>query len=112
MGLNIGSQFIYDTIRSYLKRETKPTIEGLQRELASRLDVENANVRAEKIIQFLAKTGDIRISGSQVYASDSIFFKSAKNTKFSLRDNSSTITSKSSIHVGENAQIAGQGGQV
>ncbi|MFC1613138.1 hypothetical protein ACFL23_02285 [Patescibacteria group bacterium] len=110
LGLNISSSFVYDKVKSYFGKEKSPTIEGLKKELSSHLKIENANIKSDKIIQFLAKNGDISIDGTQIYASKSITMASNKGTQFSFGNNSSSKTDKSAIEAGRDAKIVGQGG--
>lgn len=112
LGLNIASNistsFIEGLIRRY--RDKNLTFDGLRNELVSHLNIENADIKADKIIQFLAENGNIDISSSQIYATKSIAISSSHNTKFSFGNNSTSRTDKSSIAVGHGAQIQGQGG--
>lgn|SRR3990167_3956518 len=110
IGINLSSSFIYDVVKSYFTKEKNPTIEGLKTQLSSRLNIENANIKADNIIQFLADHGDINISGSQIYASKSIMMASSQDTKFTFGNNSTSKTDKTSIEAGHGAQIQGQGG--
>jgi hypothetical protein len=110
LGINVSSNFVYDFIGKYFVNCKNPAIIGLQNELASRLNIENANIKAEKIIQFLAQKGDITIIGSNIYASESITMHSVAGSKFVLGQNSSSKTDRSSIDVGNGAKIMGRNG--
>lgn len=110
LGLGVTSSFIYERVRDYFSKNQNPTIEGLKNDLASHLSVENANVKADGIVEFLAKNGDIYISGSHIYASKSIIMDSSENTKFTFGNNSVSKTDKSSIEAGFGSQIVGNGG--
>lgn len=110
LGLNISSSFVYDVVKSYFKKETNHTVEGLKAELSSRLNIEGADIKSNNIINFLAENGDITISGTQIYASKSITMASSQGTKFTFGNNSKSTTDKSSIEAGHGAQIQGQGG--
>lgn len=110
IGINITSSFIYEKVRDYFTKESNPTIEGLTKELTCYLNIENADIQAKKIIQFLAEHGDINIVRSKIYASESIMMASSKSTKFTFGNDSSSRTDKSSIEAGRGAQIIGHGG--
>ena len=86
------------------------TVGGLRAELSSRLNIENANIKASNLIEFLANNGDIRIIGTQIYASNSITMASSPSAKFEFGDISASRTDKTSIETGRGAQIVGQGG--
>lgn len=110
LGINLASSFVYEKVRDYFKNGANPTVDGLKGELVSYLNIQDADIKAGKIVEFLAQKGDINISGTRVYASDSITMTSSRNTKFAFGDNSSSRTDKSSIKAGHGAQIVGQGG--
>lgn len=110
LGINLSSSFVYDVVKSYFTKETNPTLEGLKSELSSRLNIANTSIKSDNIIQFLANNGDITISGSRIYASNSVIMASSRNTKFTFGNNSTSKTNKSSIEAGHGAQIQGQGG--
>lgn len=110
IGMNVTASFLYEKVRNYFAKDPSPTIEGLTKELTCCLNITNADIQANKIIQFLAEHGDIHISGSKIYASESIVLASAKGTKFTFGNESTSRTDKSSIEVGHGSQIIGQGG--
>lgn len=110
LGVNLTSNFIYERVRDYFKQAQNPTVEGLKGALAATLNIENAEINAAKIVNFLAQSGDITISGTQIYAPDSITMESNKGTQFDFRNNSSSTTDKSSIRAGLGARIVGKNG--
>ncbi len=109
LGLGIASNTMYDFLKDFFTKNYKPDRLQLQNKLASFLDVQNANIIADKIITFLAQNGDIRINGTSIYANDSISMSSTKNTKFTFGNNSSSTTKNTKIEVGNGAFIQGQG---
>lgn len=110
LGVNISANVIYDVVKSYFAKESSPTREGLKSTISASLDIKNASIKAENIINFLAENGDIVISGSQIYASKSIMMASSKDTRFVFGNNSESKTDKSSIVAGHGAQIIGRRG--
>lgn len=110
LGLGVTSNAIYDFLKNFFAKTTKVDKTHLQNDLASFLNIQNATVVADKIITFLAQNGDIRIEGTYVYANNSIFMVSSKNTRFTLGNKSSTVTKNTKIDVGKGAFIQGQGG--
>ncbi|MDD5529503.1 MAG: hypothetical protein PHX21_05675 [bacterium] len=111
LGINLSSSVIYDVVKGFFTKEkTAYTKEELTTEISSRLNIENASIKANNIIDFLAQNGDINISGSQIYASESITINSSQGTKFTLKNNSTSKTNKSSIETGHVGQIIGQDG--
>lgn len=110
LGINLTSSFIYERVSGYFKKVNAPTTNGLKSVLASSLNIENAEINASRIVDFLAQNGDIRIRGTRIYACNSITTASSKSTRFDFGDNSSSITDKSSIKAGSGARIVGAGG--
>jgi hypothetical protein len=76
----------------------------------SSLHIENAELKAESIIKFLAENGNIKIIGTNVYSGKSIEMKSEKNTHFIFGNNSVSSTPNSKIEAGKDAYIKGSGG--
>ena len=110
LGINLTSNFLYDIIKSFLQRTPDPTVDELKAEIQKHLKIENSQIIAAKIIDFLANKGDIIISGSSVFARESISFQSSKNTKFQIKNGSSSKTDQTSISVGKSGIISGSGG--
>jgi|APSaa5957512622_1039677.scaffolds.fasta_scaffold140175_2 hypothetical protein len=110
LGLSVDANAIYDFIKQYFLKTTSPTEKGLKDSLISALNIEGAEIASDTIIEFLAKNGDITISGSKIFANDSILLASYVGTKFQIKDGSSSKTNHTSIEVGENGSIMGQNG--
>ena len=109
LGLNISANAIYDFFRVSFSKSKDINVGELKKELVSFLNIKNADIIAERIINFLAVNGDIEIKGSRVFAKNSILYSSGRNTKFSLEESRSE-TEKTRIDVGKGAKIEGQGG--
>lgn len=110
LGIGLTSNAIYDFLKSFFTNNPEVNRSQLENSLASFLNIQNANIAADKIITFLAKYGDIRIEGTSIYANDSILMFSTKNTKFTFGNNSSSTTKNTKIEAGNGAFIQGQGG--
>jgi hypothetical protein len=110
LGLGITSNAVYDFLKDFFTKNSKADRLQLQNRLVSFLNVQNANIIADKIITFLAQNGDIRIEGTSIYANDSISMFSSQNTRFTFGNNSSSTTKNTKIDVGKDALIKGQGG--
>ena len=110
LGMGITSNIVYDFLKNYFGNNPEVNKSQLENSLASFLNIQNANVVAEKIINFLAQNGDIRIDGTSIYANDSISMFSTKNTKFTFGNNSSSTTKNTKIEAGNGAFIQGRGG--
>ncbi|MDP3742288.1 MAG: hypothetical protein Q8R15_03170 [Candidatus Micrarchaeota archaeon] len=110
LGVNVAGNFVYDTVRNYIAASTAPTRQELQSHIARQLNVIDAEIVADRIVDFLAQNGDILIQGTRIYAKDSITYQSSTGAKFELRDNVVSQTSKSSIIVGNGASVTGRGG--
>jgi ribosomal protein S24E len=110
LGINLASSAIFELIKIYFVKENDPTTEGLKETLASHLQIENADIAAENIVQFLATNGNITISGTKIYASKEITMASSKETSFEFGNNSSSKTDTTSVEAGHGAILKGQGG--
>ena len=109
MGINISSNLVYDFVKGIFPETKEVSGVELKKQLASFLSIKDAEIKAEKIINFMAEKGDIEIKGSMIFAKNSIFYSSTPNSKFSLEESSSE-TEKTRIDVGKDAKIEGQGG--
>lgn len=79
LGINIASSAMYDILKTALdKAESR---EQLTKRIASQLDILNANIAADRIIDFAAQNGDITIIGTSVYATERITIISTSGTK-------------------------------
>jgi hypothetical protein len=108
LGVNLASNAVYDLLKSALG--TSVTREQLVERIVSQLDITNASIAADRIIDFAAQNGDITISGTSIYAADSITMRSASGTKFTFGNNSSSKTSTTEITAGQGAIIEATGG--
>lgn len=110
LGVNIASSAIYDFLKQEFSKNQSLNKEKLTADLASFLELKNAEIVAEKIVTFLAENGDIKIEGTSIYANDSISMFSSRNTKFEFGNNSTSETRKTKISASTGAFIVGHGG--
>jgi len=110
LGLGITSNALYDFLKDFFSKNSKADRSQLENGLISFLNIQNANIVADKIIAFLAQNGDIRIEGTSIYANGSISMFSTRNTKFTFGSNSSSTTKNTKIEARNSAFIQGQGG--
>lgn len=110
LGLNVASNALYEIVRRYARSTPTPTAAGLKRELTSALNVLNAEVAADRIIEFLAHTGTITISGTQIFAAERITMASRPGTRVSFGGGSISRTNTTSIEAGYGARVEMQGG--
>ncbi|NGX56067.1 MAG: hypothetical protein K1060chlam5_00301 [Candidatus Anoxychlamydiales bacterium] len=108
-GVNIASSFIYDVARKFFQEQQDSSLQDFKNELSKSLEIENAEIISDSIIEFLAKNGDINISGSKIFAKESIFLTSSSGTKFQIKDGSSSKTEHNSVDVGKGS-ITGKNG--
>lgn len=109
-GINIASNAIYDFLKTTFSENETLNEAELKIKLSSFLNIQNSNIVADKIVNFLANNGDIRIEGTNVYANDSISMFSSKDTNFVFGNGSSSTTKNTKIEAGNGAFIQGQGG--
>ena len=74
------------------------------------LHVENAEVTAENIIQFLARNGNIQIVGSTIHSDQSIEMRSSPGTSLVFGNNSKSSTPTTQINAGQGTHIKMTGG--
>lgn len=110
LGINLTSNAIYDIVKNYFASTVQPTSDGLKDRLVSELRIDNANIKAESIIEFLARNGDISIQGTSIYSAKAIHMQSSKNTTLSFGNNSVSATDNTRIEAGHGAQIISSGG--
>lgn len=110
LGVNLTSSFIYDILKDFFQKQSQPSISDLKNELTNYIDVKNARVVSESIVEFLAKNGDITISGSKIFAKDTITMVSTAGTQFQIKDGSTSRTDHNFIDLGMGASITGQNG--
>lgn len=110
LSIGVTSSAIYDFLKNYFVNNPEANRSQLENSLASFLNIQNANIAADKIINFLAQNGNIRIEGTSIYANDSISMFSTKNTKFTFGNNSFSATKNTKIEAGDDAFIQGKGG--
>jgi hypothetical protein len=108
LGLNIAGNLLYDKLKEVFSNSEKISTEELKNSLVSYLNIENANIVADKMIRFLAERGDIDINGSEIFAKKSILYSSGQNTSFSL-ENSNSFTDKTGVIL-NNGKIIGTNG--
>lgn len=110
LGLGVTSSAIYEFLKNFFAKNPQADKFQFKNALSSFLNIQNANIIADKIIIFLAQNGDIRIEGTSIFANDSISMFSTKNTKFTFGNNSSSTTKSTKIEAGKGTFIQGQGG--
>ena len=99
MGINISSNLIWDFIKKNLS--SKKTKEELVKELSNYIGIEGAEIKSEKIIDFLIDKGKLCIENSIVYAKEGIEYKT--NNK------DSNITMKNIVSATDNTRISVHG---
>jgi len=109
LGINVSANVIYDISKHYFNQKILHTKEGLRDALISGLNIEGVDIKADKIIEFLAENGDITISGTSIYASDRIEMASSKGTSFSFGNDSTSKTDNTAIEAKGNSKIVGTG---
>lgn len=107
IGVNLASSVIFEITKQVAL--CGGTTEELEQELAKQIKIEGANIKAQKIIRFLAERGDILISNSSIHSSHSLLYQAGSTNKFILKDNVASSTYKSHINLGQGASIVGSG---
>lgn len=105
LGINISSSAIYDFIKNHLSQNPKSTQSQLEKELGSFLHVKDSYIAAEKIINFLATNGYLKIEGSVVHGKEILI----KGNFYFGNNSISETKSGSAILAGGGASISGTG---
>ena len=96
-------------VKFYSKKAGKPSKEWLKETLISEPSNFNSEIKAEKIIEFLANSGKIIISGSKIYAKNKIEISSSQGNLFYFGNNRVSKTNNTSIEARGNSSIVGKG---
>lgn len=110
LGLNLAANAIHEIIKKFAREGKEPTIENLQRYLSSHMNVDGAQIKAEKIIEFLAQHGNIVINSSSIHAARQVTMASNYGTVCVFGNNSTSTTNQTGIVAGQGAQIVMSGG--
>ncbi len=105
LGINIWASAIYDVVKKYFEENSSPSIAGLKEEISSSLEIDWADIKAENIIELLAQNWNIQISGSSIFAPNSISMWSTTWNQFTFWNNSISRTNHSSIEAWYGATI-------
>ncbi len=109
LGIKVGVSVLSHIVEGYFAKSTSPSVEGLKKELVSSLNLTNAEVKADKLIEFLAENGNITISDTSIYAKDKIVMASSKGTSFTFGNDSISETKNTKIEARGNSSIVGKG---
>ncbi len=110
LGVSISANLVSKALEDSLVNGEVKSLDELKQKLASLLKVDNANIIADKVVTFLAESGDIQIRGSRVFGS-SVLLASSSGTELNFGDNSSVETkAKSAIYAGARAGVIARGG--
>jgi uncharacterized protein (DUF2164 family) len=110
LGINVASSVIYDSLRGFAGENPNATFDQLKEYLASEISVEGADIKAEKIINFLAQNGSINIVNTDIHSNTGINYKSQEGTSIHIGGGISSTTPGTGIHVGNGASIRVSGG--
>lgn len=108
LGIGTASGVLSGAINTLLARGSFSKSELV--ETLRELKVNEADIKAENIIQFLAKEGKIAITRSNIHSGNAINMQSAKGTSLLFGEGSTSSTPKTRIQVGNGAYIQANGG--
>lgn len=108
IGVSLASSAIYETIKRVANRNNA-TVEELKQELASVLNIDGAEVYAERLIQILAQNGNISITGTHLYANNSISMFSTPGHTMEFGNDSISETKNTKIHTKGKSKIIARG---
>lgn len=112
LGIGVGSNAVYDIVKLFLNNAADKgtsSSDDLRKELVSRLSLIGQEVKADKIISFLAENGDIEISNTKIVSNKSILMNSNNESSLTFGDNSTSSTPGTQIQSGSGAFIKIQG---
>lgn len=111
IGANLSSSVIYDLLKSRFTSSKSPlSQDDVIHSIASLIELDNAEVIAEKIVKFLADNGDIEIRNSFIYSKAGIIYLTNQTGKLIIGSNTNSETVNTKIAVGQNANINLSGG--
>ena len=96
VGVSVSASLITDQIKSYLADNPNPTREGLEQHLQNKIDIDGLDIRATKIVDFLAERGVINISGTKIYSEQGIVM-GTQDGQLWFGDNSASRTKNTAI---------------
>lgn len=108
VGVSLVSSAIYDGLKKVLKRDN-PTVDDFKQEIISVLNIDGAEVYAEKLIEILSQTGDISIKGTHIFASESITMGSSPGHTMEFGHDSISETKNTKIVSKGNSKIVMKG---
>lgn len=111
-GVSVVSQVIYDLAKARIG-SGRPTRASIARAISDEvpgLSLTNAEVVADATVDFLAKNGHIRITGTYIYGADSVWMRSAPGTELVFDEGSTSETRRSRISAGRGASMKATGG--
>lgn len=111
IGANLSSSVIYDILKSQFTSSKLPlSLDDVIHSIASLIELDNAEVIAEKIVKFLADNGDIEIRNSFIYSKAGIIYSTNRTGELIIGSNTNSETVNTKIAVGQNANINLSGG--
>ncbi len=99
LGLGLATNAIYDSIKK-IKNDVSKT--DLTKEIQQKIELCGVTMRAETIIEALAKNGFLLIRGSRLHANNQLIFGSIYG-RASIGDDSFLSTNRTSIEIGKGA---------
>lgn len=110
LGINLTSDAIVEFIKNLLESNPGINQSALKQKLSTFINIQETDIKAESIINFLANSGVITIEGSRVYSGQAITMYAGKEAQVSFGNDSVSETPKTRIEAGSGARIDMQGG--
>ena len=85
LGINLSSSIIYDFIKLAISKGK--TRKEIIHDLSNHLQIEGADVKSEKIIDFLIDNGTLCIENSKIYSNEAINYNtSTSNSRIAIKN--------------------------
>lgn len=110
LSINLTSSAIVEFVKDLLRSNPDIDQDELRQRLATFINIQGADIKAKKVINFLAKSGFIVIEGSKVYSGEAILMYAGQGTRLTFGSNSISETPNTKIEAGSGAYIQAQGG--
>lgn len=110
LGINLTSSSIVEFVKKLLESHTGIDKSELRQRLATFINIQGADIKVEKVINFLANSGLIAIEGSKVYSDKEISMYAGQGGRLIFGNDSISETPNTKIEAGGGAYIQAQGG--
>jgi hypothetical protein len=107
VGLGVATNAVYDYLKGLTSTRSYPSQQVVQ-ELQNRINLTGLSVRAETVIEALARNGVLHVENSHLHANNGLVFGSVTGSAV-FGNNSSMTTAKTAMTAGQGAYVQTNG---